>query len=77
MAMAGVDPWDPDALRAWLDEGIASTYELAAAHFVLAVFDPRGPAGPFDAMAALGGGIARTCSIASSADDADSTATTS
>lgn len=51
----GVDPWDPDALWAWLDEGTASTYELASAHFVLAVFDPRGPAGPFDAMAALAG----------------------
>lgn len=51
----GVDPWDPDALWAWLDEGTASTYERACAHFVLAVFDRRGPAGPFDAMQALSG----------------------
>lgn len=50
-----VEPWAPDALWAWLDEGTASTYELASAHFVLAVFDPRGPAGPLDAIAALAG----------------------
>ncbi len=51
----GIEPWAPDALWGWLQQAAASRHELACAHFVLSVWDSRGPAGTFDAMAALAG----------------------
>ncbi len=50
----GVEPWDPEALWAWVEEGTASGYELACARFVLTVWDQHGPAA-FDAMGTLAG----------------------
>lgn len=51
----GLEPWDSDALFAWLEESGASRHELACAHFILTVWDSHGPAGTFDAMEALAG----------------------